>query len=320
MPKVSVVIPTYNREKFVSEAIQSVLRQTYIDFEIIVVDDGSTDNTKTAVGDFKDPRIRYEYQEHRGVSAARNTGIRLSTADYVAFLDSDDLYLETTLEKSVNSLESHKQVGFSYGERYNIRENGEVMHSASKSPSRGSSKVIDSIEQTRELISAYPKVTSAPTVRRSCIEKIGGFNEDLWFAEDYHFYIRLAKRYPSFFIGEPLMYRRCHRNQFSSTAEPGKEKAFPLILKEVFNDPDISPQIMDLKGWAYCYFYSSWMAAGVCCYNKKLARQYLKESIRFYPGVIFRREILNIIYIFLLSLLPDRVRLRIRNFKRRLLR
>jgi glycosyltransferase involved in cell wall biosynthesis len=317
MPKVSVVIPTYNREKLVSEAIQSVLRQTYTNFELIVVDDGSTDNTKVVVDSYKDPRIRYEYQENRGVSAARNNGINVSTGDYIAFLDSDDLYLEAALEKSVNSLESHKQVGFSYGQRYNMRENGEVVYRIRKSPFHSSSTVIDSIEQVRELITASPTVTSAPTIRRSCFEKIGGFNEDLWFAEDYHFYVRLSKRYPSFYIAEPLMYRRCHRNQFSSVAKPGKEKAFPLILAEVFNDPEISPQCMDLKGKAHSYFYSSWMADSVYRVNKKLARQYLRKSIRFYPGVIFRREMLHILYIYLSSLLPERMRLRIRDFKRR---
>jgi glycosyltransferase involved in cell wall biosynthesis len=318
MPRVSVIIPTYNREKLVREAIQSVLRQTYTDFELIVVDDGSTDNTKVVVDRFNDPRISYVYQENRGVSAARNTGINISQAEYIAFLDSDDLYLEAALEKSVNSLESHKQVGFSYGQCYVMREDGETVYRIRKSPFHNYSTVINSIEQVRELLSDAVITTSTLTARRSCLEKINGFNEDLWFAEDYHFFIRLAKRYPSFYIAEPLIFRRLHRNQLSGSLKPGKEKAFLLILEEVFNDPDISPHCADLKGKAHSYFYSSWMAGSVYRSNKKLARRYLRKSIRFYPKVIFRRQIRHILYLYLLSLLPERMRLGIRDFKRRL--
>ncbi len=313
-----MVIPTYNREKLLGETIQSVLRQTFTDFELIVVDDGSTDNTKAVVESYKDPRIRYVYQENRGASAALNTGINISAAEYIAFLDSDDLYLEAALEKSVNSLESHKQVGFSYGQTYRMRLGGKV-YRRRKSPFHSSSTLIDSIEQVRELlserVSACPISLPTLTVRRSCLERIGGFNEDLWYCEDFHLFIRLAKRYPSFYIAEPLTYCREHRGQITCVCKPGKEKAFPLILAEVFNDPAISPQCMDLNRKAHSYFFSA-MAGSVYGVNMKLARQYLRNSLKFYPGVIFCREMLHIIYIYLSSLLPDRIRLKMRDFKR----
>lgn len=99
IPTVSVVIPTYNRAHLVGRAIQSVLNQTYQDFEIIVVDDGSTDNTEEVVKSFNDPRIRYiRHDQNRGGSAARNTGIKMARGEYIAFQDSDDEWLPEKLE------------------------------------------------------------------------------------------------------------------------------------------------------------------------------------------------------------------------------
>ncbi len=317
MPRISVIIPTYNREKLVREAIQSVLRQTYTYFELIVVDDGSTDNTKAVVNSFQDPRVRYEYQAKRGTSAARNTGINCSTTEYLAFLDSDDLYLETALEKSVSALDSHPEAGFSHGQALVMSETGEVSRTAGKSRVHARSTVIDSIDQVREMITSGPILTPTVMARRSCIEKIDGFSEDLWFAQDYHFFVRLAMKCPSFYIAEPLIYRRIHRDMVSIITRPGKEKAFPLILEAVFGDPAISPRYMNLWGEAHSYFYSNWMARSVYRYNKKLARQYLRKSVRFYPKVIFQRRVLKILYLYLLSLTPDRWRLAIRDLKRR---
>ena len=120
MPRVSVVIPTYNRAGYVSEAVKSVLNQTFHDFEVIVVDDGSTDNTPDVIDSFKDTRIRYLYQENRGVSAAMNTGILASTAEYIAILDSDDVLVEEALQKSVAFLDEHPEVGYCFGQSYSI--------------------------------------------------------------------------------------------------------------------------------------------------------------------------------------------------------
>jgi glycosyltransferase involved in cell wall biosynthesis len=105
MPTVSVIIPTYNRANYICEAIDSILAQTYADYEIIVVDDGSTDGTRQALQRWiDDGTICYYYQENRGESAARNHGIRKARGQYIAFLDSDDLFLPTKFEKQVACL------------------------------------------------------------------------------------------------------------------------------------------------------------------------------------------------------------------------
>ena len=115
MPRVSVIIPTYNRAGYLCESIESVLTQTYTDYEIIVVDDGSTDDTEEVLQLWiADGTIHYVWQENRGESAARNHGIELAIGEYIAFLDSDDLFMPTKLEEQVAYLDNHPEVGMAH--------------------------------------------------------------------------------------------------------------------------------------------------------------------------------------------------------------
>ena len=111
MPRVSVIVPTYNRREWLCEAIDSILAQTYGDLEVIVIDDGSTDGTGGALRERYGDRIRYRWYGNAGVSAARNRGIELARGEFVAFLDSDDLWLEPKVEKQVHYLDEHPEVG-----------------------------------------------------------------------------------------------------------------------------------------------------------------------------------------------------------------
>src|SRR5712692_4293853 len=113
-PTVSVVIPVYNGERYLAEAISSVLDQTYKNFELIVVDDGSTDQSAAVVRSFTDDRIRYLYQSNGGASKARNLGVAASRGTVIAFLDSDDVWLPHKLERQIDCLASHKDVGAVY--------------------------------------------------------------------------------------------------------------------------------------------------------------------------------------------------------------
>ncbi|NOQ85501.1 MAG: glycosyltransferase, partial [Deltaproteobacteria bacterium] len=115
MPKVSVIIPTYNRAHTLREAIDSVLSQSYNDLELIIVDDGSTDETKVIVSSYI-PKLAYIYQERQGVSAARNRGIKHAQGDYISFLDSDDLWLKDKLYLQMKFMESHPEALICYTE------------------------------------------------------------------------------------------------------------------------------------------------------------------------------------------------------------
>ena len=120
---VSVIIPVFNSERYIASAVESVLKQTYKEFELIVVNDGSTDKTVKVLEQYID-RIHYAYQPNKGVAAARNAGIRASKGEYIAFLDSDDLWIRDTLILHVNYLQNNPNIGLVYGEVLVIDERG----------------------------------------------------------------------------------------------------------------------------------------------------------------------------------------------------
>ena len=311
MPKVSVVIPTYNRAQFLSEAVQSVMSQSFKDFETIVVDDGSTDNTREILASLP---VRYIRQENRGVSAAINRGIEASSGDYVVFLASDDVLLETTLQKEVEILDSYPEVGFCYGQAQYIDENGSIFR-VRKSSFLDGSTIVDGKEQIRELLFLCRITQSSSMVRRSRIAEVGGMHEELTFAEDRHFFIRLAKTCSAAYIAEPLVKYRVHSGQLHRKVDyRAAEKVFLLVLKEVYEDPNFAPYFQDCKNRAYCYSYRR-IASYAYGNNMRLARDYLRKALAIYPQILLERPGLAIAYRYATSLLPRRLWLGLRELK-----
>lgn len=312
MPKVSVIIPTYNGAKFLPETIESVLTQTYKDFETIIVDDGSTDNTSEIVSAFP---VKYYHQENQGVSVARNRGFRLSCGEYIVFLDSDDVFLEWALEKSVQALDKHPEAGFSYGQAYMMDKNGSV-YRVRKSSFLDKSTVVDSQEQTTELLFLQRITTSTVMVRRHCFDEVGGFHEELRNFQDHHLFIRLSKRYHAAYIAEPLIRYRVHPEAQHLKADYKiAEKAWLLIPGEVFDDPESAPHFEFLKSRAYSHSYHR-IAGYAYGKDMKLTRYYLRKAIRAYPKILFHSDSTSIIYRYATSLLPNKIWHTMRDFKR----
>ena len=200
MPKVSVVIPTHNRSEFLRLAIGSVLGQTFQDFEIIVVDDASSDNTNAVVSHFRDPRIRYFcHQTNQGVAAARNTGILNSTGEYVAFLDDDDEWLPRKLERQIEFIAAQSErVGCVYSGSIEVDRLSGKIRDLVVPAERGN--IHDALSS-----SSCVGPTSAVLVRKSCFEKVGLFDVNLQYSEDYDMWVRLSKEYHFEFVEEPLV-------------------------------------------------------------------------------------------------------------------
>src|SRR3990172_11738749 len=131
VPLVSVIIPTYNGSRFIRETIQSVIGQSYSKIEIIVIDDGSTDDTSLVVKSITDQRITYIQQKNAGVSTARNHGITVSKGDYIAFLDHDDVWLPCKLEKQLSLFEQNPKVAMVYADTFIIDENNSIINTYS---------------------------------------------------------------------------------------------------------------------------------------------------------------------------------------------
>lgn len=184
-PKVSIILPAYNHAHFLPESIGSALGQTYPDFELILVDDGSTDQTRELVAGYLDPRIRYHYQDNRGLAAARNTGLRLARGEFIAFLDADDLFMPTKLEQQIRFFETHKAAGLSAGGWKYIDAAGEWIGEYWPWPDPPDLTTGD------WLGNCFVNPVSV-LVRREWIERVGGFDESLKQVEDWDLWLRLA--------------------------------------------------------------------------------------------------------------------------------
>lgn len=209
---VSVIIPTYNRGDLIAETIRSVLRQSYKNLEIIVVDDGSTDGTAGIVKGIDDPRVRYIYQDNAGLPAApRNRGIRESRGEYIAFLDSDDIWLRDKIERQVEVLDRNPQVGLVYC-RFEFF--GAGFPPGKTFPDRAySGYVFDRLARGNFV------PTVSVLTRREALIKAGAFDEArrLRAFEDYELWIRIARSFDFHFIDEVLCRFRMHSQNILGT-------------------------------------------------------------------------------------------------------
>lgn len=220
-PLVSVIIPTYNRGWIVRDAIDSVLGQTYADFELIVVDDGSTDRTPQILDDYGD-KLRVIRQANQGVSAARNRGISESSGLLIALLDSDDIWLPKKLSVQVDFFKRNPAALICQTEEIWIRNGLRV------NPGKRHRKPSGMIfERSLELCLVSP---SAVMVRRELFEKVGLFDESLPACEDYDLWLRVGCRFPVHLIDAPLTIKRGgHEDQLSRQSSLDKYRVLALV-------------------------------------------------------------------------------------------
>jgi len=211
-PLVSALIATYNRAHMVTEAIDSVLAQTYPNFEVIVVDDGSEDDTQSVIKDRYGDRVIYIYQQNRGLPGARNTSIHAARGKYIAFQDDDDIWLPTKLDRQVRALEQNPECAVAYCACLEATPNGKPTRKLYKSTGKGRTGDIFALQLCHNVI-AHPSAI----VRMSCLSEVGLFDEELLTGEDTDIFLRLTLRYPAVYIREPLMLVRQHPTRKTDT-------------------------------------------------------------------------------------------------------
>lgn len=189
-PIISIILPTYNRADLIPRAIQSVLAQTFPHFELVIIDDGSTDETEKVVSQFSDSRIRYFWQENQERSIARNHGLALSQGKLISFLDSDDEFLPGKLEAQVNILNNSPAVGITIGGRILVDSSGNTISSIHPWGSYSEDTLSSSL---KPWLLSGPACIGSELVRREWLEKIGGFDTDLKMIEDVDLWFRLMK-------------------------------------------------------------------------------------------------------------------------------
>jgi len=211
-PQVSVVIPTFNHARFLAGAIQSVLLQTFGDFEIVIIDDGSTDETPMVAASLRDPRIRYIRQENHGLAAARNRGILSSRSDLIALLDADDLFEPGFLSAAVSVLRADKSIDAVYtGYRCVDQENLELPEF--------STRTVPPDALYEELLGGNFLVPSSVVVRSGCYRQTGPFDESFKACEDWDMWLRIAKIHRVAAIPKALVRYRIVSTSMSTDSE-----------------------------------------------------------------------------------------------------
>ena len=263
LPKVTVIIPTYNRAHYLGMAIQSVFEQTFDDLELIVVDDGSTDNTRELVGRIRDRRFRYLYQEHRGTSAARNAGIRNARGNYVAWLDSDDLWLPDMLAVEVPVLDGRPEIGLVYAQGQGMDKDGKLLAVTRGMPERYPG------DSFRSMLWGDCTYHDTVVLRRSCFDRVGLFDESFRTIEDWDMWLRVARHYPFAYIDRVVAKFRLHDGNITGSSSPlfaehldGRQ----WVLDKAFAAEELMPSIAAVRPIAYRNVYTEagfcWLAAG----------------------------------------------------------
>lgn len=231
MPRVSVVIPTYNRAHYLKVTIDNVLQQTYRDFEVIVIDDGSTDDTPEALASYGD-KIRAIRKANAGPAAARNTGIMDACGELIAFLDDDDLWDPRKLDVYVTAFDQHPEVGAVYGNYQFIDGDGRIVAPLEIEAESHFGKM-PSGQVYYEFLSSFYGVPATMMVRRECFARAGLFDPHCDSVEDWDMWIRIARDCKFLHIQEPLAYYRCQPNSVSTNNATTREALERIIAKHV---------------------------------------------------------------------------------------
>ena len=311
MPKVSVVIPAYNAMKYLPATVESVLQQTFTDFEVLIINDGSSDNILEWTTQITDPRVRVISQENKGLSGARNTGINNSSGEYIAFIDADDLWLPSKLEKQVKSLDNNPQAGLVYTWTAWTDETGKPTGVIVASDIEG---------YVWEQMVVNDKISngSSAMVRRICFDKVGLFDTELTSSEDRDMWIRLAAHYHFAVVKEPLTLYRRH-SQSMSKNRPKMLKNIRRVFEKTFESVPTELLYLRNRSYGWINLYTAW----ICMDEKdyKEAIKYRHQALLHYPQLVFTNYFLRLsVAILIMQLLGsqgyENLRLLVRNLRR----
>lgn len=278
MPKVSIIIPAYNAMTYLPETLESAFKQTFTDFEILIINDGSSDNIVEWVSRITDERVKLISQENQGVSAARNTGINNSQGEYIAFLDADDLWESTKLEKQVNCLEVNPTVGLTYTWTNFINQFSQPTGVSIVSHAEGN--VWEEIV-VRDMISTG----SSTMIRAECFNKVGLFDSDLSVGEDRDMWTRIAAVYPFAVIKEPLTLYRRHSTNTTKSNQTIIPQLSKVIEKTFQNTPENKIYLKN-RSYGWMNIFAAWSAIEEEK-DYKQAKYYRLQAVKHYPQLHF---------------------------------
>lgn len=282
IPKVSIVIPVYNALEYLPYAIASVEAQSFQDFEVLIVDDGSTDNIEEwFLENIFDCRYRLISQENQGISGARNRGVKEAVGEYVAFLDADDFWAPEKLEQQTNCLDHEPGVALVHTWLSMVDVSGQPTGRVLESYAEG--------DAYKSLLVKNSVACASVMLRRQCFEKVGYFDLDLLSMEDWDMWIRMARHYRFAVIPDALTFYRQVPTSLTKDCLQ-MERAFDMAIEKIFKTaPDECASLKQLSQ-AHANFCLAWKALQTLAQDSRLASRYYLKSFRYAPFIFLSKE------------------------------
>lgn len=291
MVKVSIIIPTYNSAKTIESTIASIQQQSFTDWELIIIDDGSPDNTVDVIKNIDEPRIKLFVYENGGVGTARNRGIAQAQGEFIAFLDADNLWTQDKLALQVEALNNHPQAKVAYSWTSFIDEKGKLLFSGAALSYQGN--IYEYLLLTNFLLSG-----SNILVHRDVLPVVEGFKPDMPYAADWDFYLRLARNFDFVVVPKYQILYRQSCGSMSSKIEELKQQSLQVI-DEAFQAAPTQLQFLKKRSHSILYLYCAEL------YRKKInlegkkslvnAKENLKTSIGLYPQSLLQLDTIRIL-------------------------
>jgi glycosyltransferase involved in cell wall biosynthesis len=278
---VSVVIPAFNCSKTIDEAIKSVFCQSYNNYEIIVVNDGSTDDTQSKVHKYRG-KVKYIKQNNSGPSSARNRGIKSANGDLIAFLDADDIWCPEKLKMQIDLMKNDKSIDMVVTSYEQVIENN-IEHKTPKLRQRNNIFFL----KYKELLVRNSILTSTVLAKKKCIENVGLFDEEIWFGEDWDLWLKIGAIYKICFINRQLCKYRVHINSISRNTSPDHFSDWRKIIERHTilpkkNFVKIISYMRAMSWYFYNYSYYEKVKG-----NRKKSYEYFFYSLLYWPVAMY---------------------------------
>ncbi|MGD1855742.1 MAG: glycosyltransferase family 2 protein [Leptolyngbyaceae cyanobacterium] len=274
-PKVSVVIAAYNAMRYLPQTLNTVLDQTFQDFEVIIVDDGSRDQIKSWAATLNHPKVKFFSQANAGSAAARNTALSHAVGEYIAFLDADDLWDLRKLETHVQALDNNPEVGLVYSWVATMDEND-----------RPQGKVCENSESgdvlPRLIEHDIIECGSNPVIRRECFDRVGVFDTSFPYAQTWEMWLRIAMAYGFYCVPEPLVKYRFHPGNTSKKWQK-MEANYHAIIEKVFAIAPPHYQSLKARSYGFAYLRIAWKTLQNLNGDCGPAKQFRQQALSYCP-------------------------------------
>ena len=297
MPSISVIIPAYNAEKTIKETIQSVLNQTWQDFELLIINDGSQDATLEVIESIQDPRIKIFSYPNAGSSASRNRGIAIAKGEYISFIDADDLWTADKLEAQYKALQENSQAAVAYSWTDHIDESGQFLRSGPQQSFTGD-------VYARLLLEDFIGNGSNPLIRAQAFAEVGDFDESLAHSEDWDLWLRLAARYHFVAVPSPQILYRMRVSSKSFNIKEMEESSLQVIERAVTATPETIGHLKQAS-LGNRYKFLTWKALDGTPEQRRAltALRLLWHTIRNDPPLLYKRIVWKVVLKIAIALL-----------------